>query len=279
MNYYGWLPYLVAYVPRPSSIENVNIVTNSFNAEQGVAGGASINVITKSGTKDFHGSLWEYYQDAAFNARSYTATQQALTNPGDPSGSVPKNVFDEFGFNVGGPVYIPHVLTGRKKLFFFENFERTTRRSLITPSSAFSGPDAAQLGGDFSEAVGATNGLLYDPQPGGVGPYLQPGNRPTFLSEYGCNCIPASRQSQGGGADAEAAATDREHNCGDAGADQHRFLNDYLAERHAGSQPQHFRYEDQLHSEREHADLRQVLDRAVFDHRSAGAGPGGRSGD
>jgi hypothetical protein len=196
VNYYGWLPYLVAYVPPADSIENVNIVTNSFNAEQGVAGGASINVTTKSGTKDVHGSLWEYYQDAAFNARAYTATQAALTNPSDPSGSVPKNVFDEFGFNVGGPVYIPHVLTGRKKLFFFENFERTTRRSLITPSSAFSVPDAAQLNGDFSEAAGAANGLLYDPQPGGIGPYLQPANRPTFLSEYGCNCIPASRQSQ-----------------------------------------------------------------------------------
>ena len=53
MNTYGWLPYLIAYVPPADAIQTVNIVTNSFNAEQGVAGGASINVITKSGTRTF----------------------------------------------------------------------------------------------------------------------------------------------------------------------------------------------------------------------------------
>ena len=49
------------------------------------------------------------------------------------------------------------------------------------------------LGGDFSAVTSTTT--LYDPQPGGVGPYLPVGSRPTFLSEYGCNCIPVSRQS------------------------------------------------------------------------------------
>ncbi|MGA7242940.1 MAG: carboxypeptidase-like regulatory domain-containing protein, partial [Terracidiphilus sp.] len=186
INYYGWLPYLIAYVPPADSIENVNIVTNAFNAEQGVAGGASINITTKSGTRDFHGGGWWYYQDAAFNARAYTATRTA-------SPTIPKNIFDEYGFNVGGPVYIPRILTGKKKLFFFQNFERTTRRQLI--SGLVSVPDANMIGGDFSETIGAPNGILYDPQPGGVGPYLPPGGRPTFESEYGCNCIPPSRQS------------------------------------------------------------------------------------
>ena len=195
VNYYGWLPYLVAYVPPADSIASVNIVTNSFNAEQGVAGGASINITTKSGTRDFHGSAWEYYQGSAFNARGYTTTRQA-------SRTVPKNIFNEFGFNAGGPVYIPKILTGKKKLFFFENFERTTRRQLI--SGLVTVPDSKMIGGDFSEVQGLASGLLYDPQPGGVvqtgpnttGGYLNPGFRPTFLSEYGCNCIPAARQSQ-----------------------------------------------------------------------------------
>ncbi|MGA8529032.1 MAG: TonB-dependent receptor [Acidobacteriaceae bacterium] len=186
MNYYGWLPYLIAYVPPAESIASVNIDTNSFNAEQGLAGGAVINVTTKSGTSQFHGTAWEYYQDAALNARPYTST--ALAVP-----TIPKNVFNQFGFNIGGPVYIPKILTGRKKLFFFDNFERTTRRQLIT-SSPQTVPDAAMLTGDFSE-VSSLFPLLYDPQPGGVGPYLPPAARPTFLSEYGCNCIPASRQS------------------------------------------------------------------------------------
>jgi Carboxypeptidase regulatory-like domain len=186
INYYGWLPYLIAYVPPADSIQNVNISTDAFNAEQGVAGGASVNITTKSGTRDLHGSAWEYYQDAAFNARAYTATRQA-------SPTVPKNIFNEFGFNVGGPVYIPKILTGRSKLFFFQNFERTTRRQLI--SGLQSVPDANMIAGNFSETVGIPNGLLYDPQPGGAGPYLAPAARPTFLSEYGCNCVPTSRQS------------------------------------------------------------------------------------
>ena len=63
VNYYGWLPYLIAYVPPADSIESVSFTTNAFNAEQGQAGGASIRITTKSGTKDFHGSAWWYYQD------------------------------------------------------------------------------------------------------------------------------------------------------------------------------------------------------------------------
>ena len=189
VNTYGWLPYLVAYVPPADAIQTVNIVTNSFNAEQGVAGGASINVITKSGTRDLHGSLWEYYQDAAISARPYTATRQAQP-------TVPKNIFNEYGFSIGGPVYIPKILTGRDKLFFFQDFERITRRQLITgtPDRAdHTSADRRLFGG--GKDIGSASTILYDPQPGGTGPYLPFGSRPTFLSEYGCNCIPTSRAS------------------------------------------------------------------------------------
>jgi len=191
VNDYGWLPYLIAYVPPADSIESINVVTNSFTAEQGVAGGASIAITLKGGTNRYHGSAWEYYQDAAINARAYTATQASLISVANPTGSVPKNVFNEFGANFGGPVYIPKIYKGKDKLFFFENFERITRRQLATPLEAV--PTSAMLNGDFSAASAVTT--LYDPQPGGVGPYLPIGSRPTFMSEYGCNCIPTSRQS------------------------------------------------------------------------------------
>jgi hypothetical protein len=196
VNIYGWLPYLIAYVPPTDSIDSVNIVTNSFNAEQGVAGGASTNLIIKSGTSRFHGSAWEYSQDAAFNARSYTATQASLISSANPTGSVPKNLFDQFGYTIGGPVYIPKILTGKKKLFFFNDFERTTRRQLITGQQTV--PDLKMLGGDFSEVasgVGSATSLLYDPINPATGAWVPVGSRVTFQSEYGCNCIPASRQS------------------------------------------------------------------------------------
>jgi hypothetical protein len=192
VNTYGWLPYIVAYVPPADSIQTVNITTNSFNAEQGVAGGASINVITKSGTNHLHGSVWEYNQLYNTNARSYTSNSPKIQP------QTPKNIFNEFGFSIGGPVYIPKILKGRDKLFFFQDFERTTRRQLITGTQTV--PDAAMLGGDFSEVAGglsqpAAEAILYDPQPGGIGPYLAVGSRPTFMSEYGCNCIPSGRIS------------------------------------------------------------------------------------
>jgi hypothetical protein len=207
MNSYGWLPYLIAYVPPADSIENVSFTTNAFNAEQGLAGGASVKVTTKSGTRDLHGSLWEYYQDAAINARPYTIN----------TGTLPKNVYQEYGFNVGGPVYIPKILTGRSKLFFFTNFDRITRRQTISNTATV--PDVNMIGGNFSEvATPATgNTTLYDPSPtvpsaqwiGTINAagcptllytngYLNYACRPSFTNEYGetgssVNTIPASR--------------------------------------------------------------------------------------
>ena len=110
INTYGWLPYLIAYVPPADAIQTVNLATNSFNAETGVAGGASVNVIIKSGTHDFHGSLWEYNQLFNTNARGYINTVQVLPR-------VPKNIFNQFGFSIGGPVYIPKILTGKRQAF------------------------------------------------------------------------------------------------------------------------------------------------------------------
>lgn len=189
VNTYGWLPYIIAYVPPADAISTVNIVTNSFNAEQGSAGGSSINVIIKSGTNQFHGSVWEYNQLFNTNARPYVNTPAVQPQ-------VPKNIFNQYGFSVGGPVYIPKILTGKKKLFFFQDYERTTRRQLITGQATV--PTPAMLNGDFSAVAtgaGASSTLLVDPQPMGVGPYVAAGARPTFMSEYNCNCIPASRQS------------------------------------------------------------------------------------
>jgi len=223
VNYYGWLEYLIAYVPPVDSIENVSVSTNDFNAEQGQAGGASIKITTKSGGHDFHGSAWEYYQDAGLNARSYLATVTANTSAIDPNGAVLHNVFNEYGFNIGGPVYLPKLVTGKKKLFFFDNWERTTRHQLIGNGVTLTVPDTNMINGNFSEvAVGSgvtSPTTIYDPQPTAAwvsawtpttacptlvytAGYLNYPCRPSFTSEYNetgaagnpVNTIPASRQ-------------------------------------------------------------------------------------
>jgi carboxypeptidase family protein len=212
IDYYGWLPYLIAYVTPADAVETVTVTTDDFNAEQGQAGGASIRVTTKSGGHDFHGGGWWYYQDAALNARAYLNTPQVQP-------TIPKNINQEYGFNVGGPVYFPKILTGKKKLFFFSNFDRITQRTHASVPETV--PDALMNAGNFSEA--ASVATLYDPQPvapgwqGQVNPtlcpspntsytngYLQYQCRPSFTAEYGetgsnVNTIPASRVSLAGG--------------------------------------------------------------------------------
>src|SRR5438552_9406402 len=71
---YPWLPANVAYVPPSDAIEEVNVVTNSFDAEQGMAGGAAVNVQIKSGTNQFHGNGHEFHSDENFAARNYFLT-------------------------------------------------------------------------------------------------------------------------------------------------------------------------------------------------------------
>ena len=88
IDYYGWLPYLIAYVTPADAVESVRVTTDDFNAEQGQAGGASIRVTTKSGGHDFHGGAWEEYQDGAINARPYTTTYRRF-NPTRPEEHLP----------------------------------------------------------------------------------------------------------------------------------------------------------------------------------------------
>ena len=119
---YPWLPSNVAYVPPADAIETVNVVTNSFDAEQGQAGGAATNVVVKSGTNSFHGSAHEFHFDQNFAARDYFATN-LVTHPHKN-----RNNQNQFGGTFGGPIK-------KDKLFFFVDYERTTQRQLAGPDT------------------------------------------------------------------------------------------------------------------------------------------------
>jgi hypothetical protein len=163
---YPWLPHITAYVPPAEAIETVNLVSNSFDAEQGMAGGSAINVSIKSGTNEFHGSGHWYHTNSKVQARNFFFTAPQL----------PKNLLNQFGGTIGGPVV-------KNKLFFFADWERTTRRRF---ASAFrTVPQAELRQGDFS----GTGTTIFDPLTGttsgataGAGRIQFPGNR-----------IPASR--------------------------------------------------------------------------------------
>lgn len=143
-----WLSTNTVYVPSAEAIKTVNVVTNSYNAEQGMAGGAAVNVTIKSGTSDFHGTARIFNNNSKFKARNFFQT-----TPQNP-----KNIINQFGLNLGGPIYMPRVVDLRKKMFFFVNWERTTRRQ-TTPPRFFSVATQDLKGGDFS----ATGTAIYDP--------------------------------------------------------------------------------------------------------------------
>jgi hypothetical protein len=132
---YPWLPGNVAYVPPADAVETVNVVTNSFDAEQGMAGGAAVNVQIKSGTNQFHGEVFEFATDNALRARNYFQTD--LTRFPHKS----KNVQNQYGGTLGGPII-------KDKLFFFGDYQKTTQRGIGTPTLTI--PTMAMRTGDFS---------------------------------------------------------------------------------------------------------------------------------
>ncbi len=143
-------------VPTPDSTEELQVLTAPFSAQYGQSGGGAILTTTKSGTASLHGGLFEYHNDQSLNALGY------FTAPGTP---VPVQVFNYFGGSLGGPVYIPKIINGRKhRLFFFTDFEDTRNASSKTLHTNV--PTAAELSGDFSGPLpnGNPTPTIYDPQ-------------------------------------------------------------------------------------------------------------------
>jgi hypothetical protein len=159
---YPWLPHIMAYVPPAEAVDTVNVVTNSFDAEQGMAGGAAVSVSIKSGTNAFHGTGHWFHTNSKLRAKNYffTGTQ------------TPKNVQNQVGSTFGGPIK-------QNKLFFFANWERTARRQ--TASANRTVPNDALRRGDFS-GIGT---VIYDPATGNA--------NGTGRQPFAGNVIPADR--------------------------------------------------------------------------------------
>jgi Carboxypeptidase regulatory-like domain len=132
------LPHHTVYVPPVESIQEVNISTNNFDAEQGITGGAAVTVTTKSGTNEFHGGAFALHQNAAFRSFLWDENRAGVKIK-------PKGIRNIDGANIGGPIK-------KNKLFFFANWEGTFERSGF--SSLFSVPTADLRAGDFSSKLG-----------------------------------------------------------------------------------------------------------------------------
>ena len=108
--------YYNAYTVPPiiDAIQEFKIVSHTDSAEFGAVLGGVVNVVTKSGTNQLHGSLWTYYRDQIFDARTYFLP---TTTPKTPYHQ------NQFGGSIGGPVRIPKLYNGKDKTFFFGAYQ------------------------------------------------------------------------------------------------------------------------------------------------------------
>jgi len=130
------------------AMQEMQVLTAGYQAEYGGAAGGQIRLVTKSGTRDFHGSAYEYLRNSAMNANTWSRNQSATTRFASPF------VYNNFGFTFGGPVWIPGVHWTdplRQKLFFFVNEDWIRYRFSETTQQAV--PTLRMRQGDFSELL------------------------------------------------------------------------------------------------------------------------------
>src|SRR5580693_973439 len=148
---------LITLAPaRPSSdmISEVQMQSGNYPAQYGSYLGLHVNLVSKSGTNDLHGSVYDYIQNTVFNAHDF------FDAPGSPKLI---NHYNQYGFAVGGPVYFPKLYNGRSRTFFFGSWEKLNQVSESTGIA--STLTSAERNGDFS-AIGVPitdpfTGLLY----------------------------------------------------------------------------------------------------------------------
>jgi Carboxypeptidase regulatory-like domain/TonB dependent receptor len=173
---------ITALVPTQDSLQEFKVETNNLTSDYGRLAGGAIQFRTKSGTNSLHGTAYEYLRNKVLNSNTYFGNQAHLPNP-----SFTQN---QYGFNLGGPVYIPHVYDGHNKTFFFVNFEGFALRQGITYSTTV--PTAADLTGNLSDLATP----IYDPLTtcGVTGfPACAPGQAQYNRTQFPGSVIPATR--------------------------------------------------------------------------------------
>lgn len=140
-------------MPPPDALQEFVVQTNNYSAEFGHSAGAVLNVSTKSGGDSFHGTAWEFIRNEVLDARNYFAT----------AARKPAYRQNQFGFDISGPVTIPKVYNGRRKTFFFFDYQGT--RIAQANSKVVTVPTAAERNSqytNFGDLVASQNGTRTD---------------------------------------------------------------------------------------------------------------------
>lgn len=175
----------LAFMPNMDSIAEVKILTSNYQAEYGRNSGGMVTVITKSGTKDFHGTGYNYYRHESLNANSFfnnrTGTAKAPYR------------YRISGFSIGGPAYIPNVVNRSKEKFFFFFSQEYTGVKRDFGSKFVNTPTELERRGDYSQSFDINGALLVvrDPVTGQPFPgNVIPTNRISKLGQSMLNFFP-----------------------------------------------------------------------------------------
>jgi hypothetical protein len=151
--------------PPPDALSEFKISSHESDSASSLAAGANTNLVLRSGNNTFHGSTWDFLRNNALDANGWFNNYYGAK-------SEPYR-YNQFGFFLGGPVMLPHVLDGRKSGTYFSGYFEGVRNLTSAVESA-TVPDQAERGGNFSELLGASvgtdclgrtvlSGQLYDP--------------------------------------------------------------------------------------------------------------------
>ncbi len=150
----------------PDNINELKALTSNYSPQYGESAGATIVMSIRSGTDQFHGTVYEFNRDTALNARQFGVADR------------PKDIENEFGGSIGGPVKLPGLWSGTHKTFFFFNFEDFRMAGALTRQT-ISIPSMKERQGDFSDWVDQNGNLIpiYDPATTRANPNFDP-NQP-----------------------------------------------------------------------------------------------------
>jgi hypothetical protein len=179
-----WYDYnAVAAVPQVDAIQEFKVLTTAYAPEWGRTSGGIVTFASRSGTNQFHGSVFEYLRNSLLDANSYNAN----------AAHTPKPHFqrNQFGYALGGPVRIPHLYNGHDRTFFFATYEGLRQ----SQAGSFLGtvPTALERTGDFSQTRDSNGNLIviYDPRTTMPDPSAPAGTTRYIRTAFPNNQIPS----------------------------------------------------------------------------------------
>lgn len=170
------------------TLQEVQVLTANYNAEYGRAGGGQIRMVTKSGTNELHGSIYDYFRNDALDANAWQRNRAGQARE--------KLRFNQFGYSASGPVFIPKFIDGRNKFFWLFSQEWVRFNQDVTANTTV--PTLGMRQGDFSQLLDPNNPFYTRTVAGQRVPFVinNPNNNTPFVN----NIIPAGLRSPNGAA-------------------------------------------------------------------------------